>query len=506
MTEVNLGIILVEIITSGLYKNSLDVIREYIQNSCDAIDDAIKVGVLRKNDGKITITIDEAKRKITIEDNGIGLSALTFQKKLSDIGKSDKTLETARGFRGIGRLGGMAYCKTLVFSSKIAGEKKISRLIIDAERLRREFFSDKKRPAEYALATNMSFSTSDTNSYNGHFFRVELIDIVYTNADLLNVNKVRDYLSFIAPVPYSPQFEFRKQIYAHATELGFKITEYDICVNGKPIFKSYKTDVQTTYNGDDKIFGVEFRKVYDDDENLIAWFWFGLSQFKGVLSEKHETDSYKMRGIRLRQKNIQIGDALILRTVFEDDQRGTKYFIGEVHTIDTNLRPNSERDDFEENTAYNNLKSALKKYFVELNELYRTAVTVRTLINAVNAPGNAVSDFQRGRSKFKNREELKDELDRLNRNAIKADSTLAWINWKATRTPDTVSAKFINHVMENQTPFVPPKLPPIDEPSLPFKWRKDSLKLYNAIKEVILANPTIGGRKLLDKINDTLLK
>ena len=134
--DIKFGVNIVEIVTSGLYPNALDIFREYIQNSTDAIDDAVRAGILREGDGQIEIAIDENARRITIADNGIGISAARdFVRIMSNIGNSDKTLHSDRGFRGIGRLGGLAYCKTLVFSTKVAGEKKISTLTIDAEKL-----------------------------------------------------------------------------------------------------------------------------------------------------------------------------------------------------------------------------------------------------------------------------------------------------------------------------------------------------------------------------------
>ena len=46
MAAINFGVNIIEIVTEGLYSNSLDTFREYIQNSCDAIDDAIDAGTL----------------------------------------------------------------------------------------------------------------------------------------------------------------------------------------------------------------------------------------------------------------------------------------------------------------------------------------------------------------------------------------------------------------------------------------------------------------------------
>ena len=203
------------------------------------------------------------------------------------------------------------------FYETAAGETKLSIMTIDAKRLRREFFRSNNYSAESVLRDVITFSKDDAE-VDKHFFRVELIGIVDTNEALLNEEKVRDYVSFVAPVTYSPQFRFQQQIYKHAAELNFKIPEYKIFVNGKPCVKNYKVGFNTFRNGADNIFDLYFRDFRNENGNLIAWSWIGLSTFKGVLSEEKGTPEYKMRGIRLRAGNTQIGNEYALQDLFSE--------------------------------------------------------------------------------------------------------------------------------------------------------------------------------------------
>ena len=50
-------------------------------------------------------------------------------------------------------------------------------MTINAERLRKEFFSKNKHSAQYVLSDVMTFEKSDVAD-DEHFFKVELIDIV----------------------------------------------------------------------------------------------------------------------------------------------------------------------------------------------------------------------------------------------------------------------------------------------------------------------------------------
>lgn len=285
-------------IALSMYRESEVIFREYVQNSADAIDDAVKVGVLAEDEGEIKIFIDKKARRITIEDNGIGVSVLNFKSTLLDIGNSDKKLETNRGYRGQGRFCGLEYCKTLIFTSTRKGENKLSTMIFDADKLRAMIYSDKKYTAEIILNATVTFD-EEPCAVDEHFFKVEMIDV--TNDDLLDAETIREYLSFVAPVEYSNLFSYREQIAKYAATLNFKITEYKIYVNGEQLVKNYR-DTFTTKNGADKIFDLDFRAFRDDAGNLIAWSWIGLSKFKGIIQQT-KTNPNHMRNIRLRAGN-----------------------------------------------------------------------------------------------------------------------------------------------------------------------------------------------------------
>lgn len=53
MADYVFGANILENLTTGMYKTSQIIFREYVQNSCDAIDKAIAMGILSSNAGKI---------------------------------------------------------------------------------------------------------------------------------------------------------------------------------------------------------------------------------------------------------------------------------------------------------------------------------------------------------------------------------------------------------------------------------------------------------------------
>ena len=447
-------------LTISMYKNARIIFREYIQNSTDAIDDAVKVGVLRKNDGKITITIDKDERRITIEDNGTGISALNFDSKLLDIGNSDKKKETDRGQRGIGRLCGLAYCKELIFTSTQKGETVKSVLKFNAKKLNDMLNDDEKYTAEIILNSVIT-SEQSIADVNEHFFKVELIGV--TSEILLDAEDICDYLSFVAPVPYNSNFGFRKEIHEHAAALNFKITEYDIRVNGKPIFKNYKKDFSTQM-GADEIFELDFRDFRDEAGNLIAWSWVGLSKFKGVIQQT-KTNPNQMRSIRLRQKNIQIGDEMVFqgRKLFSED-RGTTYFIGEIHAVDTDLRPNSQRDYFVENAACETFEATLGNYFGVLTKLYRHASKIRSAFKAVNAPEKFRQEIARHTPEYQetHKAEHDAELAKMTDKAEKQQAEIDSMRYEAEKNPEEMTSRVFEQIeAENSsTPIINITPPP----------------------------------------------
>ena len=107
--EVEIGKFTLESLTTGMYSEPESCYREYIQNAVDSLDTALATGIMQAEDFRIEIIVDSAGQEITIRDNGTGIKKDLVRKTLLDIGNSTKLHTTNRGFRGIGRLGGLSY-------------------------------------------------------------------------------------------------------------------------------------------------------------------------------------------------------------------------------------------------------------------------------------------------------------------------------------------------------------------------------------------------------------
>ena len=358
-------------LTTGMYSDSKVIYREYIQNACDQIDLAIKLGILTPEDGAVEIFIDSKKRYISIKDNATGVSHDSFNEDVGDIANSNKEIGKNKGFRGIGRLCGLAYCKTLKFTTSYLGENIKSVMVCDAQKMRDMLIENKKYTLDEIWDSIVSFSSAPEKTEE-HYFEVELFDINKENVDLLNDIKVREYLSFVAPVPYKNTFILRGQIYSHANEIDYKIDEYCIKINGCQVFKEYTTKLKemsgSVIKNYDEISKLEFNDFKDDEGNIIAWMWVGLSRF-----EKQIPKVNQMRGLRLRSANIQLGDNDAVQNLFKES-RGNYYFVGEVFAVSEKLIPNSQRNYFNENEMRVTFEDSLRIYFFDvLHKLYTEA-------------------------------------------------------------------------------------------------------------------------------------
>lgn len=439
-------------LTTGMYSDSKVIYREYIQNACDQIDLAMDLGILLDNEGYVDIFIDSKNRYISIKDNATGVRAEDFIEDVGDIANSNKEIGKNKGFRGIGRLCGLAYCKTLKFSTSYLGENKKSIMTCDAQKMRDMLVENKKYTLDDILDAIIIYST-ETETESEHYFEVEMFNINKENTDLLNVAKVQEYLSFVAPVPYKNTFILRNQIYDYAKSIDYNIDEYCVKVNGSLIFKEYTTRLKeqsgSALKNYDEIYHLEFKDFRDSLGNLIAWMWIGLSRFeKQIPSVNH------MRGLRVRSANIQVGDDDSLQGLFKES-RGNYYFVGEVFAISSTLIPNSQRDYFNENETRVLFEDLLREYFYDvLHKLYYEANRVKNDYKRQEEYLSKVAEYQKkekeqGFISEDERRKLQFDIDKAKKNAEEARKRLDRIDNSDSTSPLSVVRKSIGQKYES---------------------------------------------------------
>lgn len=372
MSTIKIGKNAIENLTIGMYSDSKIVYREYIQNAADSIDAAVSDGIY--NDGEkpqIEIELDSQVRMIRIKDNAYGVQSKDIVHKLANIADSDKERGVDKGFRGIGRLGGLAYCETLRFITTYPGEDIQTTMTWQADELIKKINDPLvKDSAEDVLEKIISYSEEACNP-DDHYFIVELQNVREDNKELLDVQHVKDYIAANAPVDFDSKFYLKSEINRYLDESTLTLSKYRIFVDGEDVFKDYNHALYEksgdTLNQYDEIESLEFKEFRNSSDELLAWMWFGVCAF-----EKQIPTCNTMRGLRLRRDNIQIGDSRTLIKLFRE-QRGNYYFVGEIHAVHKDLIPNARRDYFNENHTRLEFENAVSEYFLKLYKLYHNA-------------------------------------------------------------------------------------------------------------------------------------
>jgi hypothetical protein len=361
--QIIVGSFFLETLTTGMYENPFHCIREYIQNSFDSVNDAAADNLIRRDAGKVTITVtgSGSRQSISVRDNGAGASLESAIEAFVSLGASRKRPQKHAGFRGIGRLAGIAYCTTLRFTTKAADEVEASVISFDCAKLR-GFMAPGATPRNVSDVIRESVNVSRLPETKGeHFTDVEMVGLTGTGLEFAKPELLTPYLSQYCPTDYSSAFPFADQIRKFAEGFGHPLPTIEVELRVKRdrarITKAYKKSYPTT--GSQEVSTLTRIEPVGGKEN--GWFgWFGISNFPGEIPDG------TVAGVRFRQKNIQIGDAAIIEKIAStltkkgSDRRLQRWAVGEIFVVNTGVVPNARRDGFEDNEAWRNIQGDVK--------------------------------------------------------------------------------------------------------------------------------------------------
>lgn len=380
MNEPIAGKFLLEILTKGMYSNPMHIYREYIQNASDSIDKAIAEGVILPAEAEIHIFIDEKDRTIIIRDNGLGISQNIAKVKLMNVGASDKDGVSERGFRGIGRLGGLAYAEKVQFITSARGDAQKTIMTCDCVRMQ-QLLQKTNNETSDIMETFKAISTFDeqAEAIDEHYFEVRLVGVPKESGLLDEEDAVR-YLAETAPIDFdSQQFVQARKIREYFSQKGFPITCYKILRGARrmPIYKLYSrsmaTGKQERTKTKDYVRDVEFIYKEASDGKPLYIGWIAITDFSGIISDE------AVQGIRFRKGNILVGNGTTFAKFFPSEgHNANRMFAGEIHVLHDELVPNSQRDDFEPSAVYNEMRKALSEWAGTINKKYRRGTSEAT--------------------------------------------------------------------------------------------------------------------------------
>ena len=365
-----------------LYSDPRTIFREYVQNACDSIYDAVKHGVLSSiEEGHVVIDINPTKKCIQVQDNGTGIPKESALSTLMDIFHSGKDGIDYAGQYGIGRLAGGGYCKELIFRTTAQGEDVETMLTMDIQLLKRILDDpDDDRSAEQVMQ-HICTATNHSANVDDHYMVVCLKDVTNSTEILLDEEGITDYIRDIAPIDYQVPFKqlINKSLPKDYQERYNAIRHIHVSVNNNnDLKKRYGLRID---GNDDKIKKLRFFSFTNAQYGALAWGWYAVTPFTVQIPS-----SDKNVGIRLRKLNISL-DIDILNGYFREE-RGNSYFYGEIFIDNDNIKPNSGRQGLSSGDETEALIKELKEYFKELAKVYTKANTMKNKLKAVRTRYN----------------------------------------------------------------------------------------------------------------------
>ena len=365
--EIKVGKSILELLTTAMYASPLTIYREYIQNSVDSIDQARDRNLYKTStdEPKINISIDRAKRIVSILDTGTGIKTHDFEQILTAFGDSPKRKQKARGFRGIGRLAGLAYCKELIFRTKTSDELFVNELKWDCMKLRSLLVdaSDECTLNEIVHEITEISSVEYDPTLPNRFFEVLLNGVQPIKNDiLLNNELIENYISEVCPVPFKNSFKHRTEITNWLA--GDDYHEYKVYLNSSDqhITRPYSNKFHLSKDKTDDISEVELIELETNQGDIIARGFILHHSYLGAINDA------KVNGLRVRSGNIQVGDNDAFRALFKQE-RFNSWCIGEFHILDKRIKANGRRDGFEHNKHFYNFLDYLKPVSLKLSKI-----------------------------------------------------------------------------------------------------------------------------------------
>ncbi len=426
LEDVKIGKNVLESLTRSAYDDCRCILREYVQNAADQIDIAKEQHLSEDDDYAIHLDIRPQSKYIEIEDNATGVRAEEIYPLLRNVACSRKDRKTRKGFRGIGRLGGLGYCDTLTFVTSYKGENVRSILKWNASKMSKMIDDEEDESSASEVVSTVTTLYTEPEKVDKHYFKVILENV---NDDrLLDVDDIRNYLSMVAPVEIANTFSpFKNKIKKFMEENHLTLDTYDVFVNRDPVYKMYtKTIYDKNKIERDSVRDVVCNIRVDSEGKPLYWWWYSICTLDGMIDYNNVA-----HGIRLRCKNIQLGDETNCRRFLpnKQDQRFNDYFFGEIHVLSEFLVPNMDRNYLRVDAVRDIFERLAVDDFKELKALCYQASGYRSdykKIADAKKKGEQLEEKKK-QQKFASEEQLKreeEEFEKSQREAQKAKQSM----------------------------------------------------------------------------------
>ena len=463
-----IGKYVIDSLTRSMYEDSRCIFREYIQNAADQIDLARKEHLDEGDHYEIHVRIFREQRRIEIEDTATGVSREN-RETLKDVATSQKKRGEHKGFRGIGRLGGLGYCTSLIFETSAKGEDIKTIMKWDAAKMNQMVDDEADDREAGSVIDECTCFEEQPEKSEMHYFKVIMENV--TDDRLLDIDNIRNYLSMVSPVDYPTRFnQFSAKIKKYVKENGLKLDTYNLYLGDEygeeQIFKGYTTKVIDGHNGDYDIKDIVFFDKKDNEGKFIYWGWYSISELRGQIPMYNTA-----YGIRLRCKNIQVGDERTCRNFFsaEGDKRFSQWFYGEIFVETKELMPDARRDYLRECEFRSIFEDHIRKHFLVLKERCKEASDVRgaqkEIKKAVQELDKIEKKKQTGFLSSEEQQKSEQKFKECKQKREKAEQKLKKLQTENKQKDSPLSFIFEKELLESQPSSIQPIIGQYEEPN-----------------------------------------
>jgi hypothetical protein len=408
------------ILADDLYPRKLEIVREYIQNSSDAIDAFERISEHIEDDTAPLIKISIQGKSLLVYDNGIGMDAAEVS-KLKRIAYSEKREGAEAGHKGIGRLAGIAVANKLIISSTSYGDPQLHKFEFRAKEMRDELVANKRKgisePATVVINRHTTISAFDVDPRE-HYTMVELREIDEKHPELLDTQSLREFIGDMAPVGFAPDFSYGQRI---TQKLFDNVPDYSPKTVWLATSSGDRAQVYKPYDDSMSLAEPEFIEISDESE-LLGYCWCAVKGKEMLGKIRPAGNKFSIAGESAEQKKrlaglvyklfgFSIGDRnLPLETLWTKDYTRALWFTGEIHIVNKSIRPTTDRSDFVDNED--------RGQFYDLART-RIAKKLNQLAQEISNGRQAFDDAKKCETRFK---ELTKRLDNggIERTELKA--------------------------------------------------------------------------------------
>ncbi len=379
---------IIEVLTRGLYPNKHHVLREYIQNSFDAVL-AWRRRTNNPEYGKVTIKITNPS--VYIYDDGTGMDLAKIN-QYRYVGYSEKKTGESVGFRGIGKLSGISVADKLIVTTSPVDVKERYQLIFNADAMLSHIMTLKLEGKNISLNELMKTHTSLTKEEeepDKHYTIVELYNLKSDSKSLMDEVQISEYLGMNVPVDFDPNFPYGQIIDGWLHQYVLDYDTVPVSLNGRRIYKPFLPGMNPPQKG--FVFERDEPNLLDtvNRQEPLAFYWYCEHAEKGQFSDKVK------RGMFFRVKNFTVGTNQLPRiTLWKASPERAYYFSGEIHICDPDMVPSSDRENFEQNDAREHFYQNGTQISRTLNALAGESSAQRSAIEFIERAESVIQTLQ----------------------------------------------------------------------------------------------------------------